>query len=78
MRTTITLPDDLFERAEAAARRMGISRSQLYRQALESFIQKDERAITDALNKLYGPGGENSRADPVMQVLSAKAILRSE
>lgn len=54
MKTAISLPDKLFERAEQVAARLGISRSELYAQALQTFIVKHEQeSITEALNAVY-------------------------
>ena len=54
MKTAISLPDDLFRQAEAAARRLRISRSHLYAKALAEFLKRQqEDAITERLNKMY-------------------------
>jgi len=47
MKTAISIPDDVFEAAEAAARRTGMSRSQFYVEALKLFLQTHgERGVT--------------------------------
>jgi metal-responsive CopG/Arc/MetJ family transcriptional regulator len=54
MKTAISLPDTLFERAERVAREMKLNRSQLYAQALEAYLdQLDPDAITAAFNDVY-------------------------
>jgi len=54
MKTAISLPDDLFRRADAAARRLRISRSKLYAIAIAEFLkQRDGSAITERLNDVY-------------------------
>ena len=40
MKTAISLPDDLFRMAEAAARKLKMSRSQLYAAALAEFLER--------------------------------------
>ena len=48
------MPDDLFRLAEAAARRLRISRSELYAKAISEFLKRqDESAITERLNAVY-------------------------
>ena len=42
MWTTVSIPDDLFERAEIAARARGWTRSQLYTRALEEYLVLDD------------------------------------
>lgn len=55
MKTAISLPDELFNSAERAAGRLGLSRSELYRRALQAFLREhDDKLITDALNEVYG------------------------
>jgi metal-responsive CopG/Arc/MetJ family transcriptional regulator len=54
MKTAISMPDDLFRLAEAAARRLQVSRSELYAKAIAAFLnQHDEKTITERLNELY-------------------------
>ena len=55
MKTAISIPDDIFQSAEQLARRLGMSRSELYVQALKSYLQEyHEDGVTDALNTIYG------------------------
>jgi metal-responsive CopG/Arc/MetJ family transcriptional regulator len=54
MKTAVSLPDDPFRQAEAAARRLRVSRSKLYSKAIAEFLrQQDESAITERLNEVY-------------------------
>ena len=54
MKTAVSLPDDLFRLAESTARRLRVSRSELYAKAIAAFLQaKDESAITERLNDVY-------------------------
>lgn len=54
VKTAISLPDDLFEAAEALAGRLGLSRSQLYATALARFVAEQQRAgLTARLNAVY-------------------------
>jgi predicted transcriptional regulator len=43
MKTAVSIPDDLFEAAEKAAKRRGSTRSGLYAEALASFLAREER-----------------------------------
>jgi hypothetical protein len=55
MKTAVSIPDDLFRKAEAAARRLRVSRSQLYAKAIAELLSRQQReAITDWLNSVYG------------------------
>jgi predicted transcriptional regulator len=54
MKTVVSMPDDLFRRAEATARRLRISRSQLYARAIQEFVNRQRgNAITERLNDVY-------------------------
>ncbi|MCL2186846.1 MAG: ChpI protein [Treponema sp.] len=54
MKTTISISDTLFEKAEKTARYMGIPRSKLYVIALEEFIARHNgEMITKKLNEVY-------------------------
>lgn len=53
MKTAISIPDDLFRRADELADRLGKSRSELYREALADYVaRRDIGAVTSALNEI--------------------------
>jgi predicted transcriptional regulator len=48
------MPDDLFRLAEAAARRLRVSRSELYANAIAEYLSRQQDdAITERLNEVY-------------------------
>ena len=54
MKTAISIPDPLFESADDLARRLGLSRSQLYANALTQYLaQHRGDRVTEALNGVY-------------------------
>ncbi len=54
MKTAVSLPDDLFRQAEAAAHRLRVSRSRLYATAISEFLGKQTaNAVTERLNQVY-------------------------
>ena len=64
MRTTISLPDDLFESADALAERLEVSRSRLYGLALAEFVAKHRHAETTAkLDEVYAREPGSVEAD---------------
>ena len=77
MKTAISLPDPLFEEAEAAAKALGISRSKLIRTALEEFLrQRRASETTQRLNKSYS---ENPpEPDPFFDQLGLEGMKRTE
>ena len=55
MKTAISLPDDLFESADALAKRLGVSRSELYATAVAEFLAKHQQTkVTERLDQVYG------------------------
>lgn len=48
MKTAISIPDPVFREAERAARRLKVSRSELYRLALEAFLSGQRDAEVTA------------------------------
>ena len=54
MKAAVSVPDDLFRLAEEAARRLRVSRSELYAKAIAEFLQRQQgNAITERLNGVY-------------------------
>jgi metal-responsive CopG/Arc/MetJ family transcriptional regulator len=52
MKTAISLPDETFERVEAAAKQLGVSRSEFFARAAERWLSDlDDRETTDAINQ---------------------------
>jgi len=77
MKTAISVPDELFERAEELARRLGKSRSQVYREALAEYVfRREPRSVTNALDQVVDevdPG-----ADPWLTEAGRRRLERSE
>jgi predicted transcriptional regulator len=52
MKTAVSIPDDLFRKADELARRLGKSRSQIYREALaEYLLRRDPEAVTQRMDE---------------------------
>jgi hypothetical protein len=66
MKTAVSVPDELFRQAEAAARRLRVSRSQLYATAVAEFLNRqNSHAVTEKLNEIYAR--HPARVDPALQ-----------
>lgn len=77
MKTAISIPDELFESADALAERLGVSRSQLYATALAEYVAKNQaRKVTDRLNAVYAT--EPGPLDPGVRQLQARSIPRDQ
>jgi predicted transcriptional regulator len=74
MKTAVSIPDDLFRRADELASQLGKSRSELYREALTDYIaRRDPQAVTEALNAIAdqlagdGAGFVNEAARQILE-----------
>src|SRR5438876_2397023 len=53
MKTAISLPADLFREADKLARKLKLSRSELYRLAIQKLLQEErDAAITEQINRV--------------------------
>lgn len=79
MKTAISIPDDLYRTAERAAKRLGLTRSELYRRALGAFLQQhDDQLITDVLNEIHGAKPSHSAVDPILQRIQIASLPPEE
>ncbi len=75
MKTAISIHDDLFKAADVAAKRLGLSRSELYRQALVEFLEKHTyRLVTKELDAVYAGVDELHLPDPLLQRMQAASL----
>ncbi len=61
MKTAVSIPDDIFEKAERLARRSRRSRSDIYSAALREYVARhspDE--VTDAINRVCEQVGDET------------------
>ncbi len=58
MKTAVSIPDEIFRRADKLARRQKKSRSQLYRDAVCEYIARhDDDGITESWNRVIAEVG---------------------
>jgi metal-responsive CopG/Arc/MetJ family transcriptional regulator len=75
MKTAISIPDSIFQAAEQLAKRKGLSRSELYAQAVSAYISAHRHDdVTELLNQVYGPDGEESRVEPAILALQRQSL----
>lgn len=76
MKTAISIPDPIFKSAEQTAKRLGLSRSQLFTRAVTAFVEEHSpQEITRALDRVYA--GEPSALEKGWKVLQGKALKRA-
>jgi len=77
MKTAISIPDEVFETADALANELGVSRSQLYATAVAEFVAKHRgRDVTAKLNEVYAE--EASGIEPPLRTAQARSVKLSE
>ena len=77
MKTAISLPDDLFESADALAEHLGVSRSELYATAVAEYLAKHrDEDVTGRLNDVYSE--QPSGLDPALRAAQARSVSSSE
>jgi len=74
MKIAISVPDEVFEAGEHLARQLGISRSQLYSDALATYLSaRGAVEVTARLNALYG--AQPSEIEPAIQRAQLKNLV---
>ena len=74
MKIAVSVPDELFERADELAGRLGVSRSQVYARALEEYLEShdgEHDPVTAKLNELA------DRFEPVLTPAAARRLVDS-
>jgi metal-responsive CopG/Arc/MetJ family transcriptional regulator len=73
MKTAISIPDPVFDAAEALAERLGISRSALYARAVQAYLEAyKEAGVREVLDRLYEQ--EASQLDTSLTLLQAASL----
>ena len=73
MKTAVSVPDDVFERAERLARREGRSRSEVYSAALRDYVARHEPDdIAEALDRVVAEVGEG--IDPFVTAATRRTL----
>jgi len=77
MKIAISVPDRIFKSADRTAKRLKISRSELYARAVAAFLAgQDDRRVTESLDEIYGR--EPSALDPVLKALQNVSIPKED
>lgn len=73
MKTAVSIPDSLFAAADDLARRLGISRSELYARALaRELASESDETISARLDAVYGD--VESEVDPTLAAAQHRAV----
>jgi predicted transcriptional regulator len=77
MKTAISIPDEVFTRAEKLAKRTKKSRSRLYSDAVREYVDRHSaNAITEAVNRVVDKIG--SDVDPFLTAAARRTFEQNE
>ncbi|MEW6262404.1 MAG: hypothetical protein AB1641_04940 [Thermodesulfobacteriota bacterium] len=77
MKTAISIPGPIFTAADRLARRLGVSRSELYAKAVSEYVERyRQEGVTAALNRVYGAKPEESRVEADLLALQDASVPR--
>lgn len=77
MKTAISIPDGDFDAAEQLAKRLRMSRSELYVKAIREYVRSHSMdRVTAALNEVYG--AVDSSMDPGLERAQLEVLRRVE
>jgi len=75
MKTAISIPDPIFESAEKLAKRLGISRSQLYSKAVDALVEQHRyNGVTEQLDAVYEVHSDASRLPQDAETLQLRSL----
>ena len=77
MKTAISIPDKVFGAADSLAKKLKLSRSQLYARAVEAFVaEHTHMSVREKLDQVYSV--ESSKMDSAMSRAQAAAVGRED
>jgi metal-responsive CopG/Arc/MetJ family transcriptional regulator len=77
VKIAISVPDPVFRRAEQAARRMRVPRSQFYSRAVEAYLRQAAiEDLTERLNAVYAD--EPAELDPFLTAAARQTLRRNK
>jgi metal-responsive CopG/Arc/MetJ family transcriptional regulator len=79
VKTAISIPDPIFEEAERLAKERGLSRSELYAQAVAEYVNEQRHAgVREQLDAIYGAEPAASELDPLLGRMQAASLPKED
>jgi len=77
MKTAISVPDEVLEAADRTAKKLGVSRSELYSTAVHEYIERHRiEDVTSKLDDLYASA--SSELDELLGRMQAQSITKED
>lgn len=79
MKTAISIPDKIFEAAEKAAKKLGMSRSELYVNAVREYVDRyGQEDVTQKLDAIYSDPRADSSIDHALTSMQTKSLRKED
>jgi metal-responsive CopG/Arc/MetJ family transcriptional regulator len=79
MKTAISIPDEIFEQAERLAKLRGWSRSELYANAVSTFVNSERfLGVREKLDAVYGENADDSGVEAPLAYAQARSIPKEK
>jgi antitoxin MazE6 len=79
MKTAISIPDPVFKAAERLSKRLGVSRSQLYAEAVGEYLREHgSLGVTECLDRVYAVENKSATLDPVLEILQGRSLPKED
>ena len=79
MKTAISVPDELYAKAEAEAGKQGVSRSELYRVALREYLKRrQDEDVTARIERYFEAHPENEKVNALGELSDDEFLRRIE
>jgi hypothetical protein len=78
MKFAVSMPEDVFRRVERAAKKNGMSRSELLTRAAQAFLDEQQgREVTESYDRAFGSQAPGSPSDEDMEQFRREALRRA-
>jgi len=78
MKTAISVPERTFERVDAAAARLGVSRSEFYARAAERWLDElEDDTLTARINETLAAAGDTTENDAFLTEAARRTFARN-
>lgn len=79
MKTAISIPDDVFEHAERAAKRLGVSRSELFTRAVREYLGASRDAsVTASYDEAFAADDDDDELQEFRRETTRQELLSIE
>ena len=79
MKTAISIPDEVFSRAERHAKKLGLSRSELFTRAVEQLLREEQaQDVRASYDRAFGPEADPDATEAFRRRAVRRALLEVE